>query len=163
MIIARIIRKWFRQQDDFAALGEQLRQFRAGEIDHLELPPGVRYQALLPECPKCGYRAEGDADGGQGNAESGGRVRVTGDLARPEIGIVRDQRGSERVISPLAEAEGAEACSRHRGILPSGRNEGRDTGGAKSRHGMPPIHFFIDRIHRRIMGGKRLIPQGETI
>lgn len=61
MIIARIIRKWFRPQDDFAALGERLRQLRAGEIDRLELPPGVRYQALLPECPKCGYRPEGGA------------------------------------------------------------------------------------------------------
>lgn len=32
MQIARIIRKWFRQQDDFAALGEQLRRLHAGEI-----------------------------------------------------------------------------------------------------------------------------------
>lgn len=62
MRIARLIAKCFKPEKiDFAQLGEQLRQLHAGKIDRLDLPPGVSFQLLLPECPKCGYRAEGGA------------------------------------------------------------------------------------------------------
>lgn len=60
MQIARLIAKWFKPTD-LAAVREDIRRFHAGEIDRLELPPGFSYSLVLPECPKCGYRAEGGA------------------------------------------------------------------------------------------------------
>lgn len=90
MQFARIIAKWFKPEEpDFAALGAKLRQLAAGEIGGFELPPGVSFVRLLPECPKCGYRAEPGADGGEDHTQGGRVPGVAGDLSRARAAELR--------------------------------------------------------------------------
>lgn len=163
MPITRLIAKWFKPEEiDFAALSAKVRQLEAGEISSFELPPGISYSRLVPECPKCGYRAEPGADRADRNAQDRRRMDEAGPHDGPDTHSDILRSVHHPMVSPLAQAEETKSGRGHGGILPASGNESRRASNADGRHGVPPLHVFVDRIHRRIMGRKASAAQGEA-
>jgi hypothetical protein len=163
MQFARLIARWFKpDKPDFAAMREGIRRVHAGETDHFDLPPGWSFRVLVPECPICGYRGDPGSHDAEGDAENRGLPRVSRDLPGTEKQIVRNEPHLDRMIAPLTDAEQAEAGSRHGGVLPAHSDESGRARRTDGCHAVPPVHFFIDQIHRRIMGGKPAAAQVEA-
>ena len=163
MLFARLIARLFKpEQPDFAAMGDGLRRVLSGEIDSYELPPGWSFQILKPEPPNCGGNAEGNPESAESYSDHGRPMHEAGphNGADAHSNIFRPVR--HEVIAPLADPEQAKAGSRHGCVFPAGGDKGSGPCNAYCGSRVPPLHFFIDRIHRRIMGGKTAAAQGEA-
>lgn len=147
---------------DFDAMRDGVCRVLSGELDHYELPPGWNF-TLLKEPTPGGDGHQNASSDGKRDAEDGRRPRMSCDLSKPHSHAHRGEARLQGMVAPLAESQDAEAAARHCSHRPASRNAGDKARRTDGNHAVPPLHFFADQIHRRIMKAKTAALQGDAV